>query len=71
MINVTGRDGYIIMRALIFAIAIIDRLPQDEREVGDRDDMMRLLNHVLQDDDSWRISEQDRIARKLDGGFLA
>jgi hypothetical protein len=44
--NVTGRDGYIICKALAYAIAAIERLPEQWQEHGDREDMRALLNAV-------------------------
>jgi hypothetical protein len=41
--NITGRDGYILAKALAFAIEVIDRLPEKWRPRSDRDDMLRLL----------------------------
>jgi len=44
--SVTGRDGYVLIKALVYAIAFIDSLPEKQREVSDRDDMVALLNHL-------------------------
>jgi hypothetical protein len=44
--NVTGRDGYILAKALAFAIEVIDRLPEEWRPRSDRDDMLRLLEAI-------------------------
>ncbi len=43
MNDVTGRDGYIIAKALCYAIAFIDTLPFERRESSDRDDMVAIL----------------------------
>ena len=40
----TGRDGYIIAKALAYAIAVIDRLPPELQERSDQDDMRQLLD---------------------------
>ena len=40
----TGRDDYIIARALYLAIKYIDSLPLEEREVSDQADMRQILN---------------------------
>jgi hypothetical protein len=50
--DVTGRDGYIIAKALAYAISVIDALPQGRQEGSDREDMARLLaamrsNHLM------------------------
>ena len=42
-LSLTGRDGYIVAKALAYAIAFIDSLPEAKREVSDRDDMVALL----------------------------
>ena len=44
MDGITGRDGYIIAKALRYACEAIDRLPVDQQETSDWDDMIRLLN---------------------------
>jgi hypothetical protein len=41
--NVTGRDGFIMAKALAYAITTIDRLPRVRQEGSDRDDMRDLL----------------------------
>jgi hypothetical protein len=41
--DVTGRDGYVTAKALAYAIAYIDSLPEKQREASDRDDMRRIL----------------------------
>ena len=47
--NITDRDGYIIMKALAYAIEAIDRLPKRWQEVSDRDDMETLLMYCSDD----------------------
>jgi hypothetical protein len=42
--SVTGRDDYLIAKALVYAIAFIESLPEQQRELADRDDMVALLN---------------------------
>jgi hypothetical protein len=41
--GVTGRDGYIVMRALLFAIAAIDKLEEWQRPTSDQADMIDIL----------------------------
>lgn len=43
MKDITGRDGYIVRKALAYAITAIDGLPVEWREESDRDDMAALL----------------------------
>jgi hypothetical protein len=45
MTEITGRDGYIIAKALAYAIEAIGRLPEEAQEASDREDMIALLNH--------------------------
>jgi hypothetical protein len=42
--NVTGRDGYIVCKALAYAIAAIEHLPERWQEHSDKEDMRALLN---------------------------
>ncbi len=60
--EVTGRDGYIITKALAYAIAFIDSLTEQKREKSDRDDMVAILI-ALAPDEAWRerIAEDVRI----------
>ncbi len=43
MNDITGHDNYIIAKALCYAIAFIDSLPIETREISDRDDMVAIL----------------------------
>lgn len=45
--GITGRDGYIIEKALAYAINTIDGLPFRQQEGSDRDDMMAILETLL------------------------
>ena len=47
--NITGRDDYIIAQAMAYAIAMIDSLPPDKRELGNRMAMVMLLHHYAPD----------------------
>ena len=42
--EITGRDDYIIAKALYLAVKYIDSLPSIERELSDQDDMQMILN---------------------------
>ncbi len=44
--NVTGRDGYIIANALMYAICTIQNLPEDRQEWSDMRDMCDLVKHM-------------------------
>lgn len=41
--QITGRDGYIVTKALAYAILAIDSLPRARQERSDRNDMLSLL----------------------------
>jgi hypothetical protein len=45
--NITGRDGFILVQALAYAIALIDALPLQHRPLTNQRDMKRLLDHML------------------------
>jgi hypothetical protein len=59
--DVTGRDNYIIAKALAYAIQAIDDLPTHWQEKGDQDDMKRLLEHMIASDD--QLAEVQENAR--------
>ncbi|MES0042362.1 hypothetical protein [Mesorhizobium sp. M0091] len=44
--SVTGRDGYIIANALMYAICTIQNLPEDRQEWSDMNDMCKLVKHL-------------------------
>ena len=44
---VTHRDGYIIAKALAYAIAHIDRLPEARQEASDRGDMVAIFHAMV------------------------
>lgn len=65
--SITGRDSYLMRKALMYAIGVIDRLPLKEQDASDRDDMKEVLDALVRpEDDNWRQHEQRNIARKLD-----
>jgi hypothetical protein len=43
--GITGRDGYIMMKALASAIITIEQLPPKRQERSDKEDMKALLHH--------------------------
>jgi hypothetical protein len=61
MAEITGRDGYVIAKALAYAIQAIDDLPGHWQEKGDQADMIRLLEHMIANDD--QLAEVQRNAR--------
>ena len=50
MKDITGRDDYVIAKALTYAIAFIGSLPPKNQEQSDRDDMVTLLRARTSDD---------------------
>jgi len=59
--SVTGRDDYVIAKALVYAIAFIESLPEQQRELSDRDDMVALLNDLVPS-----AAEREELARHLE-----
>jgi hypothetical protein len=48
--EVTGRDGHIIAKALAYAIAAIDAIPEERMiDVSDRDDMVAIFYALCPD----------------------
>ncbi len=45
----TGRDAYIVTKAICYAIVSIDSLPQAWQEASDRDDMETILTARVPD----------------------
>ena len=43
MAGITGRDDFVIAKALYLAIHHIDKLPLEKRPLSDQDDMQRIL----------------------------
>lgn len=41
--SITGRDGYIVRKALLYAVASIQNLPPEKQELSDMADMCRIL----------------------------
>ena len=47
--SITGRDGFIIAKALAYAIVAIDQLPEKRQEYSDQQDMRALLQYCAGD----------------------
>jgi hypothetical protein len=45
--DVTGRDDWIVAKALCYAIVVIDSLPSRMQEASDCDDMKKLLASMM------------------------
>ena len=64
MTDVTGRDDYIIAKALAYAITAIEVLPFRDSEWSDQQDMKKLFDHIVTGDgERARLIEDAR--RKL------
>lgn len=59
--SVTGRDGYIMAKALAYPIACIDGLPEVQQEVSNRRDMVALPYAAVPDP-----VERERLARSVE-----
>jgi hypothetical protein len=62
--SVTGRDRYIIVNALAYAIEAIDRLPQRWQERSDQKDMIALLDAMSDQPDFFRIGARGHLQRR-------
>jgi hypothetical protein len=45
--SITGRDGYIVAKALAYAIEIIESLPEERQEASDREDMIAIRDAMF------------------------
>ncbi len=57
--SVTGRDGLIVAKALAYATAFMDSLPEEKLERSNRDDMVPLLHAAVSDP-----VQRERLARR-------
>jgi hypothetical protein len=62
--NITGRDHYIICKALAYAITAIERLPDRWQEASDKEDMRRLLAAMTEDPNHYFISARAHLERR-------
>jgi hypothetical protein len=58
--GITGRDGYLIAQALIYAIEIIAALPEWRQEKSNQQDMRLLLTAMLSEDTARHMTENVR-----------
>jgi hypothetical protein len=49
--GVTGRDAYIVRKALAYAIEAINRLPPEWRQADEQEDMLTLFDAVAKPDE--------------------
>jgi hypothetical protein len=49
MPNITGRDSYLITKALFYTVHFIDGLPEQYQARSDRSDMLKILRTTLGD----------------------
>ena len=59
--SVTGRDDLIVAKALAYAIAFMDSLPEEKQERSDRADMVALLHAAVSDP-----VQRERLARGVE-----
>jgi hypothetical protein len=59
--SVTGRDNYIMMNALAYAIEAISRLPEQWQERSDQMDMIALLDAMSDEADFYRIGARGHL----------
>lgn len=50
MLDVSGRESFLVMKAFAYAVAVIDALPSREQALSDRDDMKDILDRAIADD---------------------
>jgi hypothetical protein len=62
--NVTGRDNYILMQALGYAIEAIGRLPERWQEWSNREDMIKLLAAMSDNPDFYRLVARAHLERR-------
>jgi hypothetical protein len=63
-ISLTGRDDYIMMKALAYAIEAIGRLPERWQEASDQKDMIELLNSTSNAPDFYRVGARGHLCQR-------
>jgi hypothetical protein len=61
--EITGRDGYILRKALAYAIVAVERLPERWQERSDREDMIRLLA-AIGDGEFYLLTARAKLERR-------
>jgi hypothetical protein len=65
MTNITGRDNWIIAKALAYALEALDRLPDEWRPGSDMLDMEKLLaHHAGAHAATWRTEARGMLSRR-------
>jgi hypothetical protein len=62
--SITGRDDYILMKALGYAIEAIGRLPRRWQEGSDQEDMIMLLNAMSFNPEMYRLGARAHLERR-------
>lgn len=62
--SITGRDGYIIRKALAYAIESISRFPEQWQERSDQRDMITILYNIADDADFYLAEAQRHIEQR-------
>ena len=63
--EITGRDGYIIVEALTFAVEALSKLPIEHRPDSNIDDMKRLIEAAIKQDELLANCRRSRSAGLL------
>jgi hypothetical protein len=67
--EITGRDGYIIVEALTFAVEALSKLPIEHRPDSNIDDMKRLIEAAIKQDAT--LGQLQKIAQRRLAALLA
>jgi hypothetical protein len=67
--EITGRDGYIMVEALTFAVEALSKLPIEHRPDNNIDDMKRLIEAAVKQDAN--LGQLQRIAQRRLAALLA
>jgi hypothetical protein len=67
--EITGRDGYIIVEALTFAVEALSKLPTEFRPDNNIDDMKRLIEAAVKQDTN--LGRLQKIAQRRLAALLA
>jgi len=62
--DITGRDHWLLCKALAYAIETIGRLPKRWQERSDRQDMIKLLDALSASPDYFRTGARSHIERR-------
>jgi hypothetical protein len=74
--SITGRDGYIVAKALAYAIEVIGSLPERQQEWSDREEMKKIFEAAFSEPLRAIVADSAHVhlnpdAAPLAGGLLA